>query len=258
MQTTSRGHRISYVTAGDPTEPALLLVHGILQSAARWAEIGYLDEFAERYHVIAVDLLGHGESDKPTEPSAYTIDGHVSDLVQVLDAEGVGAFHLWGYSGGAAVALAVAAAAPERARSVVIGGIPPSLPQDARAAVFGPWIDALQAGDWDRFWQAFLPVPEATQALLQRGNDPAAIAAWLAGAVSTAELVEPGDVPTLVYMGEEELFFDDARTSARQLGADFATIPERGHAGAFQDLAAVGPIVRSFLERVDHHTETTT
>ena len=70
MQTTSRGFQISYVTAGGPGNPALVLVHGILQSAARWAEIGYLDVFAEQYHVIAVDLLGHGESDKPTDPSA--------------------------------------------------------------------------------------------------------------------------------------------------------------------------------------------
>jgi hypothetical protein len=53
-------------------------------------------------------------------------------------------------------------------------------------------------------------------------------------------------------MGDEELFFEDARETARRIGAEFAVIPGRGHAGAFQDRAAVEPVVRAFLERVPY------
>lgn len=250
MHVTSRGHRIHYTTAGDSEQPALLLVHGILQSGERWADMGYLDAFADGYRVIAVDLLGHGHSEKPTDPDAYTVDAQLQDLLAVLDAEGAATCHVWGYSGGAALAFTMAAAHPERTRSTIAGGIPPNLPHEARAAVFGPWIDALQAGDWDRFWGTFLPVDAPTQALLQADNDPHAVAAWMRGAVATADLVAPGEVPTLVYMGDKELFLDDARQTADSIGARFEVIPGRGHAGAFQDLAAVEPIARSFLEHV--------
>jgi pimeloyl-ACP methyl ester carboxylesterase len=252
MQITSRGYRINYATAGDSENPALLLVHGILQAGTRWAEMGYLDAFADTYRVIAVDLLGHGHSQKPTDPDAYTVGGQLQDLLAVLDAEEVPDCHVWGYSGGAVLALALAATHPERTRSTIAGGIPPNLPRDARAAVFGPWIDALQAGDWAGFWAAFLPIDEPTKALLQADNDHRSIAAWMSGAVATADLVEPRGVPTLVYMGDEELFLDDARQTARSIGARFEVVPGRGHSGTFQDLAAVEPLTRSFLDHIPH------
>lgn len=250
MQITSREHRVSYITAGDSGATPLLLVHGILQAGSRWSDMGYLDAFADTYQVIAVDLLGHGQSDKPTDPGAYTVDGQLQDLLAVLDAEGAQRCHVWGYSGGAALAFALAATHPERTMSITAGGIPPNLAHEARAAVFGPWIDALRVGDWDRFWDGFLPVDAPTRALLQADNDARAVAAWLGGAVETAELVAPGDVPTLVYMGDKELFLEDARQTADSIGARFEVIHGRGHAGAFQDLATVEPLVRSFLDHL--------
>jgi pimeloyl-ACP methyl ester carboxylesterase len=234
----------------------MLLVHGILQSTTRWVEMGYLDAFADRRRVLAVDLLGHGRSDKPTDPGAYTVDGHLQDLLAVLDADESAGWDVWGYSGGAVLALTLAASDPERTRSAIAGGIPPNVPREAREAVFGPWIDALRAGDWARFWQTFLPVDAPTRALLEKGNDHRSVAAWLTGALVSADLPEPSGVPTLVYMGDKELFFEDARETAQRIGAAFAVVPGRGHSGAFQDLAAVEPIARSFLERAPQTTST--
>jgi pimeloyl-ACP methyl ester carboxylesterase len=250
MEITSRGHRIAYTVAGHPDDPTLLLVHGILQSAQRWADMGYLDAFAPQYRVVAVDLLGHGRSDKPTDPADYSVDGHVQDLLAVLTAEGAAAWHVWGYSGGALLAVALTAAHPEGTLSMLIGGVPgANVPRELREAVVRPWIDALGAGDWDGFWGTFHPIDEPTKALMERTNDPRSVAAWLTGALATGCLPELGDVPMLVYMGDEEILLDDARTTARHLGAEFATIPGRGHVGAFQDLAAVEPIARAFLSR---------
>lgn len=249
MHTTSRGHRIEYAVAGRPGDPTMLLVHGIMQSSERWLDMGYLDAFATDHRVVAVDLLGHGGSDKPTDPDRYTVDGHLQDLLAVLDADGATDWHVWGYSGGAVLALALAAAHPDQTLSVIVGGLPPNVPLEVRQAFFGPWIEALREGDWPSFWQTFLPIDEPTKALMERTNDPRAVAAWLGGAVATADLAGPGDVPTLVYMGDQELFLDDARQTAQLLGAEFAVVPGRGHSGAFQDLAAVEPIARSFIER---------
>ncbi len=76
----------------------------------------------------------------------------------------------------------------------------------------------------------------------------------MSGAAATADVFAPGDVPTLVYMGDEELFIEDARQTAESIGARFEIIPGRGHSGAFQDLAVVEPIIRSFFEHIPRTT----
>jgi pimeloyl-ACP methyl ester carboxylesterase len=250
MKIDTGGFQINYEVAGAPGSPTMLLVHGILQSAQRWAEMGYLETFADRYRVVAIDLLGHGQSDKPHDAAHYTADTHVDALRSVLEAEDAQRCVAWGYSGGAAVVAALAAAEPHRVQALVLGGIPPKLPVELREPFIGPWIDALRAGDWVRFWELFLPIDETTKALLQEANDPLAVASFLQGAMETDDLLPAtASVPSLVYMGTKELFFEDARSQAEFLGAEFVPIEDRGHAGTFQDLAAVGPLVRGFLDR---------
>jgi pimeloyl-ACP methyl ester carboxylesterase len=56
------GHRISYRTAGD-SGPVVLLIHGIVGCAEQWDQVAPL--LAERYTVVAPDLLGHGQSATP-------------------------------------------------------------------------------------------------------------------------------------------------------------------------------------------------
>jgi hypothetical protein len=67
---------------------------------------------------------------------------------------------------------------------------------------------------------------------------------------SAARWADMGYLDALsVYMGGKEVFLDMARATAEEIGAEFAVIEGRGHAGAFQDLPAVEPLVRSFLAR---------
>ena len=85
---TIHGHRRAYVKAG--TGPALLLLHGLGCDHRTWLPV--LDSLARRYTVIAPDLLGHGESDKPR--ADYSIGGFANgmrDLLTVLgDRQGHG------------------------------------------------------------------------------------------------------------------------------------------------------------------------
>ena len=62
-EVTLHGHRMVYRVAGDPNLPVLLMIHGITSSSATWDPV--IPALAEHAHVIAPDLLGHGESDKP-------------------------------------------------------------------------------------------------------------------------------------------------------------------------------------------------
>jgi pimeloyl-ACP methyl ester carboxylesterase len=118
-----------------------------------------------------------------------------------------------------------------------------------RRAVFQPWIDALRASDWELFWQRFLPVSDETKQLLQRENDPVAVAAFVDGLVDTTPTFSRLATPTLCYEGTSEVFFDLAEVTAREMGAAFVAIEGLGHDEAFQQLDAVAPTVREFLSR---------
>lgn len=80
--TANDGVRISYIEAG--SGPDMVLVPGWSQSAAQWQK--QIDEFSSTHHVIAVDLRGHGDSDKPAH--GYRIARLAADLhglVEELD-----------------------------------------------------------------------------------------------------------------------------------------------------------------------------
>src|SRR5262249_19037378 len=74
------------------------------------------------FTVIAVDLRGHGDSGKPTEPESYTIDRLQDDILCVADAAGAATFSLWGYSYGGTVGSHLPANS-DRVTSAVMMGI---------------------------------------------------------------------------------------------------------------------------------------
>jgi len=100
--------------------PPVLLVHGFATSADRtWRDNGWIDLLGDvGRDVIAVDLLGHGNSDKPHEPAAYE---QLESLVAAqLPDEPVDAI---GFSLGARTILTIAAEQPERFHRIVATGV---------------------------------------------------------------------------------------------------------------------------------------
>ena len=65
----SRSFSIHYEIEGSGTP--LLLIHGAPMWGDLWRERGYLDLLKDRFRVITIDVLGHGQSDKPSDPTAY-------------------------------------------------------------------------------------------------------------------------------------------------------------------------------------------
>jgi pimeloyl-ACP methyl ester carboxylesterase len=98
---TIHGHRITYREAGEPGQPVLLLVHGITSSSATWDPV--LPALAEHAHVIAPDLLGHGESDKPQ--TDYSLGSLASVLRDLLERLGHDRADVVGHSLGGGVAM---------------------------------------------------------------------------------------------------------------------------------------------------------
>lgn len=72
------------------------------------------------YHVVTLDLLGHGRSDRPTDPMQYSMTAFGEQVTALLDHLGVQQAVIGGTSLGANVALEVADAAPERVRGLIL------------------------------------------------------------------------------------------------------------------------------------------
>jgi pimeloyl-ACP methyl ester carboxylesterase len=117
---TIHGYRRAFIKAG--SGPAVLLIHGIGDSADSWLDI--IPALARDYTVIAPDLLGHGQSDKPR--ADYSIAAYANamrDLLAVLDVERV---TVVGHSLGGGVAMQFAYQFPERCERICListGGV---------------------------------------------------------------------------------------------------------------------------------------
>ena len=108
--------------------PPVLLVHGYPQTHAIWHRMA--GPLAARFRVVAVDLRGYGDSDKPpttADHSPYSKRAMAQDLVDVMDRLGLGAFHVVGHDRGGRVGHRLAVDHPGRALSLTVLDISPTL-----------------------------------------------------------------------------------------------------------------------------------
>lgn len=112
------GRRLSYEEWGTGDRPVVLL-HGLLLDAR--ANRGVARALAEcGYRVLLLDLLGHGESDKPAHAAEYRMDTYAAQVVGLLDHLGLEDAVVGGVSLGANVTLHLAVLHPERVRGMLI------------------------------------------------------------------------------------------------------------------------------------------
>jgi pimeloyl-ACP methyl ester carboxylesterase len=164
------GINLYYVTWGKFTRPerAVALLHGLTASHQEWSQLG--PALAEQgWYVIAPDLRGRGQSDKP--PHGYGIPYHVNDLLALYDVLSLPVVHLIGHSLGAQIGYFLAAIHPRRLGRLVLVDTGGRVPADTlqiissslqRLGQVYPSLDAyLQERQrspvhpWNAFWEAY-------------------------------------------------------------------------------------------------------
>ena len=251
---TLHGHRVSYRRAG--WGPVIVLIHGITGSSLTWEEV--IEPLAERYTVVAPDLLGHGESAKPR--GDYSLGAYASGVRDLLQAIGHDRATVVGHSLGGGVAMQFAYQFPERCERLVLvssGGLgrevhmllraaalPGSefvLPILASSGLIGR-IDAvgaflsglgLRAGaDLDELWRGFSSLADAgaraafvhtLRTILDPGGQRVS---------ATDRLYLAAEMPTLIVWGERDPiipFKHGLRASELVPGSRFVTFPDAGH-----------------------------
>lgn len=230
---THEGHRLAYTEFGSGSR-VVVLTHGIMFTRRMHAPLARRLA-REGYRVVTLDLLGHGESDRPTDSWLYSMPAFAQQTVALLDHLDVETAVIGGTSLGANVSLEVSVSAPERMRGMVV-----EMPVLDNAIVAGLLTFAPLL-----FAARFVPISVQGVALLAKlvphGNQwvdvvtdtleqqPAPMAALLHG-VLFGRIAPPKSVrkqisvPTLVigHQGDPIHPFGDADTLAGDVpGAEF-------------------------------------
>lgn len=138
-----RGARIRFVEAGEG--PPLLLVHDYLSSRVTWDDT--LPTLSRQFQVIAPDLPGFGESEKPPPGRyRYDFDAFSESLVDLIAAVGLGRVSVCGHAMGGAVALTLAATHTDIVDKLILVNplvyppVPDALSRIAGVPVLGPLV----------------------------------------------------------------------------------------------------------------------
>ena len=252
----NQGVRIYYEVEGEG--PPLVLMYGIINSVDIWRHFGYVEPLRNDYRLILIDTRGHGASDKPHDPEAYTLPLLAADVVAVLDDLDISKAHYLGYSMGGFIGYGIAKYAPERFHSLIIGGARLPWKRDPERATHAfetykcreemeTFLAAIEvlAGTW------WTPETEA----IWRSNDLEALTAMLSaeeGIISHGiEDVAPTlTLPCLFFVGEVD---DDPAIRQCVEGmpnATFVSFPGLDHVDAAFRSDLVLPHVTKFLEEV--------
>ena len=261
QKVSTRRGIISYREAG--AGPALCLLHGISSQSGSW--VHQLDALAPRFHVVAWDAPGYGDSDRLPENAPATSD-YADSLAGLLDALGIERTLLVGSSFGALIAGAVAAARPDRAVGRVLlspaGGYGAADPAEREAKLAGRLQRLARLGPQGLAQD--LPVGMLSQ---QASAEARALAAWstarirpdgysqAARTLALGRLIEdaqnyPG--PVLVVAGTEDKITPPAGSEriarAFQRGS-FRLIENAGHLCLLDAPAVINSAIADMAQR---------
>jgi pimeloyl-ACP methyl ester carboxylesterase len=248
------GHTVTYRRAG--WGPLLVLIHGITASSDTWEDV--IEPLADRYTVLAPDLLGHGLSAKPQ--GDYSLGAYASGLRDLLSALGHERGTIVGHSLGGGVAMQMAYQFPDRCERMVLvssGGLGREVHFLLRAATLPgaefvlPVLAAARVVDTGNALGAFLgrfglragaDLEEMWRGFASLGD----VGARNAFIHTLRGLIEPGGqrvnatdrlylaqrMPTLLMWGERDPIIPmrHGRAASEQIpGARFETFPDAGH-----------------------------
>jgi 2-succinyl-6-hydroxy-2,4-cyclohexadiene-1-carboxylate synthase len=267
MYLNVNGVRYAVHTSGEG-QP-LVMLHGFSGSSADWSP--FVPFFAQHFRVITLDMLGHGETDSPTDPMRYAVKHIRRDLTCIVEDLCDQSAHLLGYSMGGRMALILALHHSKLFRSLILESASPGIALEEeridrkeRDDNLAERIEQLGMEAFVEEWEA-LPLWDTQRTLptetLQRqreirlSNNPVGLANSLRGYGAGAQPSEWDNLhtlkmPVLLITGALDAKFTHiARQMAAQIPyANQVIVPQVGHNVHLENPRAYAHHVLEFLQ----------
>jgi pimeloyl-ACP methyl ester carboxylesterase len=231
--------------------PPLLLTHGYSSTSAMWQ--GQIDALSRDHRLVLWDMRGHGQSDYPDDPGAYSEALTVGDMAAILDAVGAERAIVGGLSLGGYMSLAFYRAHPERVRALLIIDTGPGFKKDEPRDAWNKRAHETA----ERFEREGLDVLKSASrersTVTHRNAKGLALAArgmLTQRDARVIELLPEIKMPSLVVVGADDAPFLAASDymAAKIPGARKVVIPSAGHAVNIDQPQAFVDAVVPFLK----------
>ncbi|MGE5595589.1 MAG: alpha/beta fold hydrolase [Hyphomicrobiales bacterium] len=233
----------------------ILLTHGYSATAQMWR--GQVAPLTANYRLITWDMRGHGQTDSPDDPAAYSEAATVDDMAAILDHLGIDRAVIGGLSLGGYMSLAFNLKYPQRTAALMLFDTGPGYKNPvaregwnrtsiARAEAFeSKGLAALGGGAEGRIAQhrSAQGLAHAARGMLAQFDS------------RVIESLPDIKVPTMVLVGEkDEPFIGGSQYMAAKIpAARLVTLPNAGHAANIDQPAAFNEAVLGFLGSLDLH-----
>jgi pimeloyl-ACP methyl ester carboxylesterase len=241
------GVRIYYEVHG--AGPAVLLSHGYSSTCRMWD--GQIAALQDRWKVIVWDMRGHGQSDYPADPAAYSEALTVADMAAILRVCGVERAVIGGLSLGGYMSLAFHATHPQATRALMLFDTGPGFKSDtARQA----WNETANRRAHDLDTRGLAALGGSDEVRLSQHRSAIGLAGAARGMLAQANdrvirSLETIAVPALVLVGAEDRNFLAATDymAGKINGAAKVVVPGAGHAANLHQPEAFNRAVTDFL-----------
>jgi pimeloyl-ACP methyl ester carboxylesterase len=229
--------------------PTVLCTHGYSLTGHMWSATARA--LADRYQVVTWDIRGHGRSDSPPDPAAYSKALALGDMVALLDAVGADQAVLMGHSLGGYLSLSFHVEHAERIRALVLVGTGPGYRNPEARAGWNRQAEE-RARHFEQHGLAGLDSPEA-HGNLHRSAQGLALAARGILAQHDGLVIEDLvniRVPTLIVVGADDTPFLGASEymEKRIAGSRRVVLPSAGHMPNLDQPERFGAALEGFLD----------
>jgi pimeloyl-ACP methyl ester carboxylesterase len=233
------------------TGPTILLSHGYSATSEMWRE--QVGPLSRHYQLILWDMRGHGQTDSPDDPAAYSERATVEDMAALLDVAGAGQAIVGGLSLGGYMSLAFYLAHPDRVRALLLFDTGPGFKNDeARTAWNQRALETAKAFDTDGL--ASLR-SKSREMAMSTHRSAAGLARAARGMLAQrdAQVMKslPNiKVPAVIIVGAEDTaFLASADYMAAKIpNARKIVLPQAGHASNLDQPQMFNQAVEGFLQ----------
>ena len=241
------GYKLNYkILGGNDSKPPIILHHGFSQRLEDWELSGWTDALSN-HTLLIFDALGHGLSDKPHEPSHYTVESRTNHVLELTKIIGMTNFIYFGFSMGGRIGFQLSVTKPSVLNGLVIGGMH-AFPPRIDTKNLKKRIRILQSNRWKLIERAVGVDRENSH------NDPMALAASTEAIMNWNGMqfkLGSSGIKTMLFCGEKDGLFSLAQQTANAIPlCEFIQLKKTNHSDSFYRSKEAKSLVQTFVDKI--------